>query len=270
MIYQINAPILAHFQRNTYEFEIILEAPRIAEEAQPGHFVQVLYDQTYNPYTRRPFSVFHTDPKTGRISILYLARGVFTNGLRDKAPGRKLSLVGPLGNSFQPATASGAAHILVAGGIGAPPLYFLAQRIKSDESKECHVAVINGARTQELLVAMDEFSELGVDVRCTTDDGSHGVRGIVTDVLKEMLEEVSGEAYVYSCGPTPMLKAVGELCVERGVKCQLSVETMMPCGMGVCMGCVVKIKDPSSETGWVYKRSCCDGPVFQADEIIWD
>ncbi len=270
MKHQIEAPILAHFQRNAYEFEIILEAPQIAEEALPGNFVQILYDQSFNPYTRRPFSVFHSDPTNGRISILYLARGVFTKGLRDKIPGQKLSLIGPLGNSFKPSIKPDVSHILVAGGVGAPPLYFLAREIKSDPSKKCRVEVINGARTQDLLVAVDEFSELGAEVRCTTDDGSRGVKGIVTDVLKEMLEERSGEVCVYSCGPTPMLRTVGELCVQQGVNCQLSVETMMPCGMGVCMGCVVKIKDSSSETGWTYKRSCCEGPVFQADEIIWD
>ncbi len=136
--------------------------------------------------------------------------------------------------------------------------------------KECKVAVVNGARTRNLLVAAQEFEELGVDLHVTTDDGSHGLQGVVTDALLNLLEEATGPVQVYTCGPTAMLRAVGDLCVARSVPCQISVETMMPCGLGVCMGCVVKIKDAESPTGFNYLRSCYEGPVFRAEEILWE
>ena len=161
-------------------------------------------------------------------------------------------------------------NILVAGGVGAPPLYFLAQQMRSKGNGDCRVAVVNGARTRSLLVAVKEFESLGIDLSCTTDDGSHGVQGLVIDRLRELLFEVNNRASVYSCGPTPMLKAVSKVCLEENIPCQLSVETLMPCGLGVCMACVVKIRDEFSPEGYVYKRSCQDGPVFTANVIIWD
>jgi dihydroorotate dehydrogenase electron transfer subunit len=270
MKFQTDALILSHTQLNDLEYEILMECPEIAREARPGQFIQILYDQTYNPYTRRPFSVYKTDPEKGLLSIVYLARGVFTNGLRDKHAGHKLSLVGPLGNSFEPEDTSGITHILVAGGVGAPPLYFLAHQMLKTGNFAGSISVINGARTRNLLVAVNEFSELGVDLHFTTDDGSLGARGIVTDTLRELIEQKNGRVSVYTCGPTPMLRAVSYVCLEKKVPCQVSVETMMPCGLGVCMGCVVKIRDTESEDGFVYKRSCQDGPVFHAEDILWD
>src|SRR5262249_6836615 len=150
-------------------------------------------------------------------------------------------------------------HIMVAGGVGAPPLYFLAEQMR-DRS---NVTVINGARTRNLLVGVNEFAELGVDLRFTTDDGSLGQKGIVTDALVQILEEHSGPVHIYTCGPTGMLRAVADIANARNIPCQVSVETMMPCGVGVCMGCVVKIKD-DSEAGYSNLRSCYEGPVFQA------
>src|ERR1044071_2295724 len=122
MRYQIEAPILSHEQLAEYEFEIILHAPEVAASALPGQFMQIQYDQTYNPFTRRPFSVYRVDRDKGTFSIVYLARGVFTLGLRNKQPGQKLSVVGPLGNCFEPDANPEVKHILIAGGVGAPPI----------------------------------------------------------------------------------------------------------------------------------------------------
>jgi dihydroorotate dehydrogenase electron transfer subunit len=270
MRYQLEAPILAHEQLADYEFEITLHAPEIAREARPGQFVQALYDHTYNPFSRRPFSVYRVDKERGTFSIVYLARGVFTQGMRQQQPGRALSVVGPLGNCFEPDPTPGVTHLMVAGGVGAPPLYFLAKELVAAGRADCEVAVVNGARTKNLLVALHEFTELGIDLHITTDDGSHGIKGIVTDTLKTLLDAATGPAHVYTCGPTAMLRAVADVCVARRVPCQVSVETVMPCGVGVCMGCVVRIRDAASPDGFTYKRSCYEGPVFRAEEILWE
>src|SRR5258706_2637930 len=265
MRFQQDAPILSHEQLAEHEFEMTLLAPEVANESRPGQFMQILYDYNYNPFTRRPFSVYRVDREKGTFSIVYLARGIFTQGLRNKRAGEKRSIVGPLGNWYELGPSPGVKHIMVAGGVGAPPLYFLAEQMK-DRS---NVTVINGARARDLLVGVNEFEELGLDLRFTTDDGSLGLKGLVTDALKQILAENPGEAHIYTCGPTGMLKAVSDIAIAGGVPCQVSVETVMPCGVGVCMGCVVKIKD-KSKAGYSYLRSCYEGPVFRADEIIWD
>lgn len=270
MRYPIDAPILAHEQLADYEFEITVHAPPVAEEARPGQFVQVLYDRSYNPFTRRPFSVYRVDKEKGIFSIVYLARGVFTQGMRKKRVGETLSVVGPLGNWYIPDPDLDVTHILVGGGVGAPPLYFLAHELVTGGKKDLRVIVINGARTESLLVATREFAELDVELYITTNDGSRGMQGLVTDQLVDILARRRHRCHVYACGPTAMLRAVGDLCIARGIPCQVSVETVMPCGLGVCMGCVVKIKDKYSPTGFSYLRSCYEGPVFRAEEIIWD
>src|SRR5579872_837168 len=114
MRYQLSVPIISHERLADYEYEMTLYAPQIAQEAQPGQFLQVLYDQTYNPFTRRPFSVYRVDPVACTFSIVYLARGVFTQGLRNKQAGQTLSVVGPLGNWFQPDPDPTVSHLMVA------------------------------------------------------------------------------------------------------------------------------------------------------------
>jgi dihydroorotate dehydrogenase electron transfer subunit len=270
MRYQLEVPILAHEQLAEFEYEITLYSPEVARSAKPGQFMQVLYGQNYNPFTRRPFSVYRTDPEAGTFSIVYLARGAFTQGMREKQVGQNLSVVGPLGNWFQPDPRPEVRHIMVAGGVGAPPLYLLAHAMRCEREKECHIAVVNGARSRSLLVGVKEFGELDIELYYTSEDGSHGLRGVVTHALSNLLEAEDGPAHVYTCGPTGMLRAVADMCVARSIPCQVSVETIMPCGLGVCMGCVVKIKDQASPTGFQYLRSCYEGPVFQAEEIIWE
>jgi dihydroorotate dehydrogenase electron transfer subunit len=269
MRYQLDAPILSHQQVGDCEYELTARSREIACEARPGQFLQIRYDDTLNPYSRRPFSVFRVDLERETFSIVYLARGAFTQGLRGKRPGDKLSVVGPLGNSFSVAEETGGRHVLVAGGVGAPPMYLLAWDMARRGFPLHHVTIINGARTRGLLVALHEMEALGVDLRVTTDDGSVGRHGLVTDELAAVLAGRE-PMRVYACGPTAMLRAVGDECVRRGVSCQVSVETVMPCGVGVCMGCVVKIRDASSPSGFAYQRSCQDGPVFEAAEVIWE
>jgi dihydroorotate dehydrogenase electron transfer subunit len=239
---------------------IICEAPEIATLAQPGHFLNVLASGTYESILRKPFSIFRADPATGHIAMLYQVLGATTLGMARKQPGDVIDVVGPLGgNVFAADTRNGVVHIMVGGGYGVPPLVFLAERIRSDD-QNARIVFIVGARRRDLLLCEAELLRLGVEFRPATEDGSHGMRGLVTDILRDYLQM---GAAVYSCGPTPMMRAVGDCCIASGIPCQISVEVPMPCGVGVCMGCVLDLSDGRRV------RSCTEGPVFQSLEVVW-
>lgn len=239
---------------------IVCTAPAIAAAAKPGHFINVLASAAYESILRKPFSVFRADPTAGTIAMLYQITGATTHGMADKVPGDYLDIVGPLGGRvFTADQRQDVLHIMVGGGYGVPPLVFLAKSIKAENPK-ARILFIVGARRKELLLCETELVDLGVDFAPTTEDGSHGTQGRVTDVLKDYLEV---NAAVYCCGPTPMMRAVGDLCIAKDIPCQISVEVPMPCGLGICMGCVIDLTDGSRV------RSCTEGPVFEAGEVKW-
>lgn len=250
-------------------FEMVFHAPSIAQTAQAGQFVEILYGQDYAPLLRRPFSIYRVDRSQETFSILFLARGSFTFGLSEKRKGSLISIIGPLGRPFSWDASQPRQHILVAGGIGAPPLYFLAQTLHNERAyrEVGEIIVLNGARTRSLLVGLVEFSRLEIHLYALTDDGTHGEKGLVTDRLRTLLEQPSQlPRSLYACGPTPMLKAVAAIAYEFNVSCQVSVETSMPCGIGFCNGCVVA---QSTTQGTHYVRACWDGPVFDANTLVW-
>jgi dihydroorotate dehydrogenase electron transfer subunit len=208
------------------------------------------------------------------VDLVYLAKGKFTSRLAECLPGQPLVVWGPLGNGF-PATSTG--HlIMVAGGIGQTPFVTLAAealglRRFGDPPRQMEtvakVTLCYGARTAGMLAGVEDFQRLGVDVRLATDDGSRGCHGLVTDLLQEVLNETEGSHRVVCCGPEPMMEAVSEICVQRGSPCEVSLETPMACGIGVCFTCVAKVRDESGQ--WDYKRTCVEGPVFDAARIQW-
>ncbi|HZO89296.1 MAG TPA: dihydroorotate dehydrogenase electron transfer subunit [Chthonomonadaceae bacterium] len=273
--FELDAPVVAHEQIIGHEYEITFHAPAIAQAARPGQFLELLFGDNYAPLVRRPFSLYRVDREAGTCSVLYLARGSFTTGLAQKRVGETVSVLGPLGRPFTWPSEPGVRHILIAGGIGAPPIYFLAQEISRDliargESTE-NVIVINGARTRDLLVGMVEFGSLEVELFVTTDDGTHGQRGLVTGLLTSLLDaEASAPTHLCACGPNPMLRAIAAIAIARNLPCQLSVETSMPCGIGICQGCAIKVRDPADPAGFVYARACWDGPIFEARDLLWD
>lgn len=254
----------------THQFEIEIHCPTVALHAQPGQFVQMRVQSGYEPLFSRPFSVFRRFPERGDFSVIYLVRGTFTQLLARKRPGESVFVVGPLGNRFViPQPASGTLHVLVAGGVGAPPLYLLAEELVQIGVPRQRIVTVNGARRHDLLVCQQHFAELGVRLWTVTEDGSAGTKGKVTDVLEGLQErgELFGErCQIYTCGPTAMLEAVGAFARKHGLPCQVSVETLMPCGLGVCLGCAVKVRTPN---GTDYKRACVDGPIFDAAEVVW-
>lgn len=264
--WELLATVVEHRRAAPNQFELILYAPPIAETALPGQFVQLRPLPTLSPLLRRPYSILRTNPDKGVMSLFYSVRSLFTELLSLKPVGSSVRLLGPLGNWFQPVR-SVRRHLLAAGGFGAPPLCFLASKLAPSLKADEELVILCGVRSRDLLVGLDEFRALGAQVQVATEDGSQGKAGLLTELLQEHLEG-EGSCAVYACGPNRMLKAIAQLCLQRGIPCQLSLDSPMPCGIGACLGCAVKVSLP--EGGYWYKRACVEGPVFQAHELCWD
>jgi dihydroorotate dehydrogenase electron transfer subunit len=239
-------------------------APVIGPQVQPGQFVHLRVPRLENAVLRRPFSVFKADDEG--LSILYATVGMGTEALNSVKPGEPVDLLGPLGTGFPTLGNGKTLPVLVAGGYGNAALYLQAKNLPVKG-----VAFFGGRSAKDIL-CVDEFKALGWDVRVTTDDGSLGTKGLVTAALDPWLEEHGAGGMeqgieVFSCGPNPMLKAVGDRALDKGFTAWLSMDRNMACGVGACLTCVIKRK---TETGWEWARCCKDGPVFNAEEILWD
>ncbi len=229
-------------------FRLVLDAPEIAEKARPGQFAMVGFGSPfYDPFLRRPLAFAKAE--WGRIEFTLRVVGWGTALLADISTGDQMPILGPLGNGFE--KPEGRA-ILVAGGIGLPPLAFAASRWKD-------VVLLYGEKTASALCHLPHELECEKDI--ATEDGSDGRKGLVTDNLEEHIKKKPGT--VYCCGPVPMLKEAVKICRGLNVRCYVSLEARMACGVGACMGCVIPAING-------YKRVCKDGPVFDADEIDWE
>ncbi|MDD3814495.1 MAG: dihydroorotate dehydrogenase electron transfer subunit [Desulfocapsaceae bacterium] len=238
---------------------LTLSAPDIAAAAVPGQFVMVQTAPGLDPLLRRPFSI-HQVSSDGFLQILFKVVGRGTERLAQCRAGEHLSLLGPLGNGF--ALGESAHACLVGGGMGIAPMLFLASHFLRQSQVAVPPRVILGARnSEELVPLMGDFLDLGFEVLAATDDGSFGYHGLVTDVLKTL--NLTSQSTVYSCGPRPMMAAIHHLCQNQHVPCQVSVETVMACGMGACLGCAVPLRAGG------YAHACSDGPVFDAGELLW-
>ncbi|MBI3872690.1 MAG: dihydroorotate dehydrogenase electron transfer subunit [candidate division Zixibacteria bacterium] len=244
--------------------------PVIARRTQAGQFVHLLPGPDL--LFRRAFSVYATDPKQGTFDILYQVLGKGTGALARQPAGTAIDALGPLGNRFTPLPAD-CTPILVAGGLGMAPLRLFAEELLSGTSRRQESPrpiMLLGNRRKSQAVVPFGLSSKTLDVRWATDDGSRGFRGTVVDLLSAMIvagDVTPGKAHVYGCGPEPMLAALAVLCANQRIPCELSLERSMPCGFGVCMGCVVRGRDTSGyET---YHRVCRDGPVFNAASIAF-
>ena len=212
----------------------------------PGQFINILVEGFY---LRRPISMCDWDDKT--ITIIYKVVGKGTEAMAEMLPGKKLDILTGLGNGFT-AKEGSEKPLVIGGGVGAPPMYGVAKHLIEKGAKP---TVILGFTSKDDVFYEEEFKALGCEVYVTTNDGSYGTKGFVTDVIKNL----EGYDYFYTCGPLPMLKAVA-----MGTECsgQLSFEERMGCGFGGCMGCSCK-----TLTG--NKRICTEGPVLLKEEIIW-
>lgn len=249
-------------------FRLDLECPEIALVAKPGQFIQVKIPNWETAIWPRPFSIHSVEG--ARISIFVKIYGKMTGRLCQINVGDKLILTGPLGNGFN-SPQSELPVFLVAGGVGFPPLHFFLKYLLSKGYSRNLIHLYSGAKTAEELFASEELESLGIICKKITEDGSLGIKGLVTEPFAADLAKAK-QAIVYACGPMAMLKAVAAIAKKH--KCQLSLEQLMPCGWGVCNGCAVKIKPDNIKTeddcDYRLARVCKEGPVFDANEVLWD
>ena len=193
--------------------------------------------------------------------------------------GEYLDIIGPLGSGFrldESRITNHESRILVAGGMGTAPLVFLANKLirKRTTNHESPITVLIGAKTKEDILCEKEFSKLGCEVMVSTDDGSRGFKGYVSDLLSHTLSTIDYRlSTIYACGPTPLLKEISRISYQRNIPAQLSLESHMACGIGACMGCVIKVTrapEHQSTRDFEYKRVCKEGPVFEANQILWE
>jgi len=259
-------------------WQLTVESPELARRTVPGQFLMVRIAGRTDPLIGRALAMYdrHVDESGYPIamSVVYTVKGKFTQALSRCVPGDRVELWGPLGNGFSTNPTN---HlILVAGGVGQTPMLTLALAAlgKSQFGSPAQangyakrVTLCYGARTKEFLAGLDDFERSCSEVRIATDDGSLGHHGRVTDLLRSMLVESNFDCRIACCGPEPMMEAVSEIATEFGVPCEVSLETPMACGIGICFTCVAKIKQPDGE--WDYTRTCVEGPVFDANKIAW-
>ncbi|MEX1177152.1 MAG: dihydroorotate dehydrogenase electron transfer subunit [Nitriliruptor sp.] len=256
--------VLARRRQGAY-WLLSISAPEIADRAEPGQFVDIAVEGG-GSLLRRPFSIARVSkqgPFAGTLDVVFDAHGPGTEWLTTHEPHDVLDVVGPLGNPF-PLPKRKVPCLLVGGGYGTAPLFFLADRLSREGQR---VDLIVGAASQDRLLDVIEAKRSSASVTFTTEDGSYGERGRVTDVLADVAARC-GSAVVYACGPNPMLRAVSELCVELELPVQVAVEEKMACGIGVCFTCVLPIRGKDGSVRM--KRSCMDGPVFNGAKVAWE
>lgn len=243
-------------------FHMSVQALSIARMALPGQFVEVrVMDEPSVQFLRMPFAVFDVNPTTGAVDICYQVLGDGTQQLSTVREGALVSLVGPIGNGWSiPADTTRA--LLAGGGVGTPALKLLADEL-ADRGVGFDVVV--GSTTAERLCCLEQFegslNHVDGQLLVATDDGSAGTKGFVSTVTDELFDAREYD-YVAVCGPPLMERSVVLPALERGIACEVSMERMMACGIGACLGCVV-------ETTKGLRRCCVDGPVFDAKEVVW-
>lgn len=241
-------------------FAIEVDGPIPATD--PGQFYMLRTGERWPVLLPRPFSLYDRAADGSWGSFLVKAVGPGTRALLDLEPGEAVVLNGPMGRPF-PADVED--PVCIAGGVGLAPFLLLARQQAAAGRK---LRLLFGGRTRTALAGIDDFAAIAT-VHASTDDGSHGFSGLVTALLDDLITrgEVKSDAIVFCCGPDPMMAAVAALCKSRGMRCFLSLETYMACGYGVCNGCTVEVEG-SRFKGWPYSKSCLEGPVYEACELV--
>jgi len=264
------------------QFVMRIRAPKCAAAAKPGSFVHVTCDDTLP--MRRPLSIMRVEDDC--IDILYKIVGDGLRRLSKRPPGSSISVLGPIGQPFRP-SAMRPNTLLIGGGVGIPPMVFLADYLRQQHSDWAPVAILGSELAfpfeqqsssiaspwvdKHITATMPLLESWGIPCRLATLAGFDGCfDGYVTDLAERWLSSLSvdelAKTEVFSCGPTPMLKAVADLAAKYDLPCQVSLEEFMACAVGGCAGCAVRIKTPEGEA---MKRVCVDGPVFEASTVAW-
>lgn len=236
----------------------------------PGQFAMLKAHGIYEPLLRRAMAFYRCESAADRLDVdfIYQVLGRGTQSLAKLEPGDKVDFLGSLGNTYNIGFADGREALLVAGGVGSPALFMLAEQLMK---LKIPTRFFIGGASHGDLCGLDDFTALlsKESIACATVDGSYGEQGFVTAPLERHLKALAGKpAVIYSCGPDPMLHAVAKLAEAYDVPAQLSLEAPMGCGFGVCVGCAVAVKHNCSE-GFIFKKVCTDGPVFWSRELHW-
>ncbi len=234
---------------NFYKFSVV--SKEIASAACAGQFCMIGLEKVF---LRRPLSIYSADKKTGTVSFLYKVVGKGTDILANLSAGSKINILGPLGQGYNLQVKDNVESVLVAGGTGIASIHFLASSLSKPGS------LYYGVRKKEELMCLNEFEKLGWKINISTEDGSYGYKGFVTDLLAKQIKQ---DSIVFVCGPTPMMKKVAEIVKDKKVSGYASLEQKMACGVGNCQGCAVKINN-------AYKMACKDGPVFPLSDITFE
>lgn len=255
---QYESTVLSNRELCQSLYELKFRMDQTAEKPLPGQFFTVRVTDSSLPLLRRPFAFAGFDAATSRARCIYQVRGGATRLLSAMRPNTPLDIIGPLGRPFslpQPHESP----VLIAGGIGLGPILFLADLLRS---RECEARLVFGGRSKGFVPA--SLFENRDTVVCT-DDGSCGFQGTVVDYLATIGSSLTDTTLFYCCGPQPMLRACHEFASRRHLRCFVSIEQVMACGVGACMGCAVRVND-----GRGFVRACKEGPVFDSGEIAWD
>jgi dihydroorotate dehydrogenase electron transfer subunit len=300
-------------------YKLVLVAPRSFPATRPGQFVQLACRDTaidYSPeceldwregapldptgaelmfplaYLRRPFSLAgRSDHPAGvHLEIIHRVVGIGTDWLSRLKPGDRVDVLGPLGNAFR-LPRNDELALLVGGGVGIPPMLYLAAALKAQKA-----VAFSGALSKDLLPLtitadapptaepqynIEEFAQHNIPAIITTDDGTYGFRGYVTQALDQFLssqgtKDKGQRTIIYTCGPEPMMKRVADIAAAHGLECQVAVERAMACGMGTCQSCCIRLRRDPQRDGqafagkdWIYKLACTDGPIFPGKDLLW-
>ena len=263
---QVSGELIATRRVGAYH-HLTFVAPGVAELARPGQFVALAVGgDTSAHLLRRAFSIHQVSPggtHGGTVDVVVAASGPGTRWLTELSPPHEVNIIGPLGRAF-PLPSEPVAAVLVGGGYGSAPLFWLAAALAE---RGCHVEMVLGAACQERLFGVAAARSAADGVTVTTDDGSVGIKGRVSDVLPDVIGRCHADL-VYGCGPMAMLKSITDVATAHGAIAQVAVEESMACGIGVCMTCVMPVAGDDGLTRMV--RSCVEGPVFRGDRVRWE
>lgn len=255
-MYDETISVLENKKINNKYYKLVFSSPRLSKKVSPGHFLNIQIENHQGLLLRRPLSYYRVSGS--RVELLYEILGRGTALLAQKRKGHELKALGPLGRPFSQ-NLMGKKRILVAGGVGVPPLIYLAETLKENPK---HQLLLIGCKSKNEVLPKKELAKVKCEIRYATDDGSYGRKGFVTALLQEVLKKEDPKSiFIQTCGPNVMMNAVRILAQEFGVEGEASVEERMACGVGACLGCVVETHDG-------FKTSCVDGPVFSFSELL--
>lgn len=253
----VNVKLIKKEQLKPDILKFTCESKEISNSAKPGQFVEIKVSESYEPFLRRPISIYNVDKDNNLFEFIFQIKGRGTNFLSNIKEGWFIDIIGPIGNGvFEIKDYKNIA--IIGGGIGIFPLYELTKEAKGHANTNVYL----GFRNKDFVVLEDKFREVSTNLTITTDDGSYGESGFAINYLEKDLEAKNIDA-IYACGPLPMLKAIKKLAEDKKIFCQISLEQRMACGVGACMGCSVKLATEQVN----YARVCKDGPVFDSDSV---